>query len=435
MHSVVSLSAAVVATLVIVTLRARRKSREAGFPQGPAPLPVIGNALEIDASRPWLTFTKWQATYGDLVYCNVFGQDVVVVNSEKVAEDLMDKRSRNYSGRMDMSSILDPFSGAIILGAVFDHEIDGDPENDAMLQTVVKGTDYAVRIASPDWIALTTILPFCKYIPTWLPGGALNAPNGKRIMNEMLDIPFDITEKRVDAGEIGHCVVLDAFERFRGTTKVSDFENIMKHACGTAYAAGEETTGSSLIVFTLAMVLHPHVQKRAQEEIESVVGSDRLPDFNDRPSLPYVEAIFRETARWRPIVPLAIPHSATDEDMYDGYVIPKGAVIVPNVWAMSRNEEKYPFPETFNPERFLDANGNLAEEMPNFVFGFGRRICPGRHLAKNSVWIAMAQILAFFSIEKAKDAFGQPVEPNPQWTQGVTSYPKDFPCAFVSRRA
>ncbi|EIW84443.1 cytochrome P450, partial [Coniophora puteana RWD-64-598 SS2] len=89
--------------------------------------------------------------------------------------------------------------------------------------------------------------------------------------------------------------------------------------------------------------------------------------------------------------------------------------------AMSRDSTKYQFPDKFDPERFLDSDGNVTDNMPNYAFGFGRRICPGRHLARGSVWMAMAQTLANFSIKKAKDASGNIIEPNPEWTHGVIS--------------
>jgi len=201
----------------------------------------------------------------------------------------------------------------------------------------------------------------------------------------------------------------------------------------SAVQPGEETTGATLIIFILAMVLHPEVQARAQAEIDEVVGTDRLPDLDDRDSLPYIEAIYRETLRWKPVVPTAIQHATTEEDVYNGHYIPKKALVIPNVWAMTQNPDKYPSPSSFNPSRFLDAEGNLIGDEPSYVFGFGRRICPGRHLAKDSVWLAMVRILSMFRIEKTTDATGNMVEPNPEWTTGITSYPKAFPCRVVPR--
>lgn len=89
-----------------------------------------------------------------------------------------------------------------------------------------------------------------------------------------------------------------------------------------------EQTVSALGTFFLCMALHPEVQYKAQEEIDRVVGSDRLPVFEDRRALPYVEAIYREVMRWQPVLPLGVSHATTEDDMYNGYFIPKGELFI-----------------------------------------------------------------------------------------------------------
>jgi hypothetical protein len=130
-----------------------------------------------------------------------------------------------------------------------------------------------------------------------------------------------------------------------------DGDVVAKDASALAYAVGADTvsaacvavsikcssltlfqTESSLASFFLAMVNHPEVQARAHAELDAVVGSDRLPDFADRPHMPYLEAIISEVLRWIPVTPLAIPHATTQDDEYRGYYIPKGSVIVGNAW-------------------------------------------------------------------------------------------------------
>ncbi|EIW81682.1 PAH-inducible cytochrome P450 monooxygenase PC-PAH 3 [Coniophora puteana RWD-64-598 SS2] len=498
MHFVIAASAAVLGLVSASIFRVRHNLRRKGLPPGPDPLPLVGNLHQVDSTYPWLTFSKWKRAYGDLVYCQLFGRDVIVVNSEKVAQDLFEKRSRNYSDRMDMPNMMEPygftfdtallnhdslwrghrrvfqqtlrpetipayrtmqlrcvasllgnlestptswwkhirtFSAAIIMGAMYDHELPANPEDDITYRTMVECADVIFITSSAGMIALLEALPFLKYVPTWFPGGRwVNAVNFKRIVEEMIDTPFRILKKRITTGEARPCIVSEALAKFQDMGKVEDAERVIRDACGTGYIAGEDTTGSTLIVFILAMVLHPHVQKRAQEEIERVVGADRLPDFDDRPTLPYLEAVVRETMRWRPVVPLGIPHAATSDDVYEGQSIPAGAVVIPNIWNIALDPEIYPSPDTFDPERFLDANGQLTKDTCDFVFGFGRRICPGRHFARASVWIVIAQILGTFKIEKAKDASGKSIEPAPEWAAGVTSYPKSFPCNFVSMR-
>ncbi|KAL0959196.1 hypothetical protein HGRIS_014474 [Hohenbuehelia grisea] len=97
----------------------------------------------------------------------------------------------------------------------------------------------------------------------------------------------------------------------------------------------------------MAMALHPDVVKRAQSELDEVLGGNRLPIFEDRSLLPYVGAILREVLRWRPVAPLALPHATSEDDIYQGYFIHKNTTVVPNIWAMSRDPLKYPDPEVF----------------------------------------------------------------------------------------
>lgn len=84
--------------------------------------------------------------------------------------------------------------------------------------------------------------------------------------------------------------------------------------------------------FFLAMALFPDVQKKAQQEIDAVIGTSRMPDFSDRPSLPYVNALLKEMMRWHIVTPIALPHRVVADDEYNGYLIPGGAMIIANTW-------------------------------------------------------------------------------------------------------
>jgi cytochrome P450 len=84
--------------------------------------------------------------------------------------------------------------------------------------------------------------------------------------------------------------------------------------------------------FFLAMMKFPDVQHKAQEEIDRVVGIGRLPSFQDRNELPYIDAIVKEVLRWHPVAPMGLPHMTTEDDVCEGYLIPKGALLLPNIW-------------------------------------------------------------------------------------------------------
>lgn len=179
------------------------------------------------------------------------------------------------------------------------------------------------------------------------------------------------------------------------------------------------------------------VQAKGQAEIDSVIGAtSRLPEFDDRPLLPYVDAILRELLRWIPVVPLGIPHATSKDDVYDGRFIPKGALVIINVWAMSRDESKHGADvEEFRPERHLTAENNSSPQpiSTDPIFGLGRRICPGRFTAEGVIWIAIVNILATFQIVKSKDIFGEEINVKKEFTSGIAVQPAHFTCSFVSR--
>jgi len=190
------------------------------------------------------------------------------------------------------------------------------------------------------------------------------------------------------------------------------------------------------MAFFLAMLLFPEVQEKAQAQIDAVIGRDRVPTIEDRPSLTYIDAILRETLRWNPVLPLSIPTTTIESDVYQGYYIPKGAIIMTNLWAMARDEDKYPKPSDFIPERFLDEDENLTQDdVVNIGYGFGRRICVGRHFADPSLWIAMASILAAFKISRTQDRDGNEIHFEPKWSTGLTTQPVPFPCSVTPRVA
>ncbi|KAG1744160.1 cytochrome P450 [Suillus paluster] len=262
------------------------------------------------------------------------------------------------------------------------------------------------------------------------------SPVAKALALETLEVPFAHTENGLAAGSISSCMVADHLLKLDENDSDSAWQKkAVMESAATASGAGTETTAAVVMNFILAMILHPHVQEKAHELIESVVGTKRLPTFQDRPALSYIDAILRECLRWRPVFPLAIMHAAVESDVYEGYYIPKGATITPNVWAMCHNEAKYPNASEFNPDRFLNADGTLTDDTVSVVWGFGRRMCPGRHLAEASIWSAMVYLLAIFKFSKAKDETGQEVEIKPQWHGGITVRPMPFPCSITPRNA
>jgi cytochrome P450 len=150
----------------------------------------------------------------------------------------------------------------------------------------------------------------------------------------------------------------------------------------------------------LAMVTHPEVQKRAQAEIDAVVGRDRVPTFSDMADLPYIRAMVKEALRWRPVDPFGLPHHTIEDDWYKGMFIPKNSIIIANVWELNHNPELHGNNVmAFDPSRFIDKDGNVTSEEGHGTYGFGRRVCVGRHVADQALFINMATLLWGMNIE------------------------------------
>ena len=168
--------------------------------------------------------------------------------------------------------------------------------------------------------------------------------------------------------------------------------------------------------WALAMIAYPEVQKRAQAELDAVVGQSRVPTFSDAPSLPYVQAMVKEILRWRPVLPLALPHVTTEDDWYEGMFIPKGTMCLANLWQCHLDSEYYgEDAASFNPERFLDAHGKIipgladTREEGHIAYGLGRRACIGKHAANESLFIYIATILWAANLEAVRDEYGREV--------------------------
>ncbi|KAG1880396.1 cytochrome P450, partial [Suillus tomentosus] len=140
------------------------------------------------------------------------------------------------------------------------------------------------------------------------------------------------------------------------------------------------------------ILLYPEVQKHAQAEIDAIVGQDRFPAFNERDKLPYIGALIQELLRWAPVAPqgqpyiLGLLHRAIKEDVYEGYCIPEGATVIANIFSISQDEKMYPDPLEFRPERFLGSSPQL--DPRKFIFGLGRRRCPGAHPLHDTIQAA-----------------------------------------------
>jgi cytochrome P450 len=181
---------------------------------------------------------------------------------------------------------------------------------------------------------------------------------------------------------------------------------------GNLFGAGSDTSSSTLITAVLAMRAFPETMIPAWEELDRVVGPDRSPSFDDDASLPYIRAFVKEVFRWRSVAIIGgQPHAPTQDDYYNGYLIPKSTWVQGNVWAIHHNDREFPEPDRFNPNRFLKDHPDARPfpgERGYMTFGWGRRVCSGQALAEQGTWLTIARLLWGFKLGPALDKQGKP---------------------------
>ncbi|KAH9952749.1 cytochrome P450 [Russula dissimulans] len=319
----------------------------------------------------------------------------------------------------DFRDHIDLLQGKLVMSLAYGYDL---KKGDKMIAAAVKATEVMSPLILPGAV-LINHLPFLRHIPSWVPWFSYEplARLGRELGDKMKNEPINFVKSAIHNGSAVQSLsseLLREIENLTGSERRKQ-EEIVKPDL-TLYAFLDNSasffltctikTVSSMSSLFLALVLFPQVQRRAQQELDIVIGRDRLPTFDDRPRLPYLEAICKELMRWQMVTPLGLPHASCQDDIYKGYFIPKGTTMVANAWAILHDPETYPDPEEFKPERFLDKDGSFRDDPTlGLVFGVGKRICPGRHFVDATLFIVISSVLSVFNVTKAKDENGNDI--------------------------
>ncbi|KAA1476608.1 cytochrome P450 [Dentipellis sp. KUC8613] len=453
----------VLSVFVVRYIQAQRPFYQ--VPPGPRGLPIVGNLFQLRGDL-LSVFKKWQRAFGDLVYLNIAGQPMLIVNSGRIAADLFDRRSANYSERprmivgseilsgglfypirmrdsvwrrmrratheamtnrvsrkyfsmqtteavlltmnlleapMQWDKYLRRNAASLIMTVVYDHSpIQSD--SDLSVRDV---NDYANQLgaAMRPGAHLVEFFPSMMNIPDCFCKWKRDAKYWFERYTLVFKNLVDDVAKRTENGNIRPCITTALINK-ASVYNLSEKE--VAWTAGTLYVAGSDTTAT----------------RRAQNELDTVIGHSRIPTFADFDHLPYIQAVVKECVRWKAILPFGVPHCALQDDWYDGMFIPKGTICIANIQAMNHDPRIFGSDAAqFNPDRYLDATGAMkaASSDDHHTFGFGRRICVGRHVANNTLFINAAVLLWAANITRVKDDV-EPLDTEGFVDSGTPSY-------------
>ncbi|KAI0088621.1 cytochrome P450 [Irpex rosettiformis] len=471
--------------------------REAYLPPGPPTLPLLGNIHIFPRFFAHFQFSEWARQYGEIFSLKVGSANVIVISSAKAFREIIDKNSGTTADRppnhfadtvtsgglniflarygekwrslrrgvheiltpqasMNQRPLQDAESAQLmydILRSPDDHFNAVRRFSSSLILSIVFGKRaprfstkevtafYHVQhiweyLLFPGSFAPVDQIPWLKYVPE-------RFARWKQVCREVRDLQRDLyfglleeTEKRTS--ENG-CFIETVIKR---ADEWGMDREMVGYLGGALIEGGSDTTSSLTNATVLAVTAFPESQRKAQEELDRVIGSSRAPEWEDLEELPYIRALLKEVHRFRPVAPL-IPRAATADLTYCGYKIPAGSTIIANIWGILHDPEVYDDPEVFNPDRYMESDVGTKKDHENDIgqrndltFGGGRRICAGMHVAKYSLAINVMNLLWGFEFTPAKNAKGEEIKPDIwNFAQALASSPNPFQFTIKPRSA
>ncbi|KAG2067029.1 cytochrome P450 [Suillus decipiens] len=449
---VVDVAACVGVMGVVIWAYLRKSDGCLPLPPSPPTWRLLGHFLP--PQNAFLTVARWIGQYGPLVTIRSGTQTIVIIGRYKAAMDIMEKQGRILADRprlvageilarglnLGLSRAGDSHrqkrralhahlqaksaetyqplqmsqAKTVILNILDDPANFQDHVSTYAVATITKiaygktmsasATDLEIREARQFIMRISTVLrhgyylgdsiPWLKYIPWYAPElGEEFERTRRRYINKFNRVRQQI-QRNEEIGPSFSKYILENEHQY-GLTDIE-----MAFLSGSIFSAGNETTGIAICTVLMAAARFPEEQAKVQAELDVVIGREQAPTFADKSFLPLLEAFISEALRWRPLVAgggslNGTPHRTTEDE---NYCIPAGTTVIGNHWAISRDPEVYPEPDAFKPQRWIDDQGRLRDDLTFFVYGFGRRICPGLHIANRSVFINSLLILWAFEL-------------------------------------
>ncbi|KAG7468615.1 hypothetical protein MATL_G00145020 [Megalops atlanticus] len=460
-----------------------RTQRPKNFPPGPRPVPVFGNLLQLNLKNPLDDLKKLAERYGKVFSLYIGSRPAVVVSGVQAMKEALVTRSVEFAGRpqglminditnnkgvvmvnygsywkeqrrfalmmlrnfgmgkqsmeerilgeishiishleknagktTDPQTLFHKAASNIICSVLFGTRYEHDDE---FLKLIIRIFTENSKMANGPWSMAYDSLP-------WLRGFPLPFRKAFQNMETMKKFTADLVaqhQKTRIPGDPRDFVdsYLDELEK-RGDDGSSFSERQLVYFLLDLHFAGTDTTSNGLLTAFLYLTTHPDVQERCQREIDVVLGEKEQASYEDRHRMPYVQAMIHEVQRVADTVPLSVFHATTKDTQLMGYDIPKGTLIIPNLSSVLNEESQWKFPHDFNPENFLNQQGEFVKPEAFMPFSAGPRMCLGEGLARMELFLVLVTLLRRFQFVWPEDGG----VPDYTLVFGITQTPKPY---------
>ncbi|XP_035317645.1 cytochrome P450 2C26 isoform X2 [Cricetulus griseus] len=420
----------ILSCLVLLSLW-RQRSERGKLPPGPTPLPLIGNFLQIDVKDISRSLTNLSKVYGPVFTLYLGMKPTVVLHGYEAVKEALIDHGEEFAGRgsFPMAERLNKGFGIIFSSGSRWKETRRFTL--MTLRNLGMGKRSIEDCVQEEAQSLVEELRKTKGSPCD-PTFILSCAPCNVICSIIFQKRFDykdhhfltLMEKVNENSRILSSPWLQANHNQQSEFSLENLAITLSDL----FAAGTETTSTTLRYALLLLLKHPHVTATKQEEIDQVVGRDRSPSMQDRSRMPYTDAMVHEVQRFIDLVPTNLPHAVTCDIKFRDFFIPKGTTIITSLSSVLHDSKEFPNPATFEPGHFLDKNGNFKKSDYFMPFSTGKRICAGEGLARMELFLFLTTILQNFKLKSlvhTKDIDTNPV------VNGLTSLPPPFQLCFI----
>ncbi|XP_043090076.1 cytochrome P450 2K1 isoform X2 [Puntigrus tetrazona] len=460
-------------------------------PPGPKPLPFLGNLHLLNLRQPHMSLLELSKKYGSVFRVHFGPKKVVVLAGYKTVKQALVNQAEEF-GERDITPVFQDFNQG--LGIVFSNgdnwkamrrftlstlrdfgmgrklseqkimdetrylrevfeKFQGNPFDTTQpvsyaVSNIISAIVYGKRFEYEDpkfqkmvdkankniYMTGSAIIQLYNMYPAlgpWIKTWRLLMENLQSIRSEIKELVNGLQETLNPLDSRGFIDSFLIHKQSESGEKESYFhERNLIITVSNLFAAGTDTTATTLRWGLMLMAKYPHIQDRVQEEIDQILAG-REPVSEDRKNLPYTDAVIHEIQRLANIVPMNLPHMTSCDVNFNGYLIKKGTCVLPLLTSVLRDENEWETPDTFNPQHFLDEKGHLRKRDAFMPFSAGRRACPGEGLARMELFLFFTFLLQRFRFTPPPGVSEDDLDLKP--VVGLTLNPSPHKLCAISR--